>query len=626
MTAVSDRSPPVLPAGWLAAALGGTLALVGPQRELEVALEDGCDVDAALDALAPDLDRASLAAALGDAASADELIAALSGAGALSESSASKPALSSGEQASSLTDALLAATRGERLTAAGPALVATADEVLVLPAGLTADTERRALHAFVGSITPDLRLRAYCRVVVECVAAVRGDRPSADRLRAALAAIDPSTDDVRVVDLATGAEESVAPADLARIGCERPHRLGPLTSSAPLARAERSPAPDMYVHGAGYAVANLRFPEAADVRIGGGRAPSADLAELIARAEAAERYAAGDLTGHTLLRARVADLDAPHVAPERLYRRSRRQLRDRSVGLVPFDPAAEHLWVAGATQVGDRRWLPADAVFYPFFDPVTGGRTLPTNSSGGAAHMTFEAARTRALQELIERDAFMWTWIQRVERELIDARSLPTPARDRAAAIERLGLTVAFVNLTLDLLPVVACVFHSRERIGLALACDPDPAVAVERTLKEAIALLEVIERGRLGPIAPERVRTPIEHAALHLDPERIERDRFLFGSADRVGLAEVAVDGSADDLLAGVGEPVAVDLSTPATAPFAVARAVVPDLVPIAFGYDREPLGMPRLATPKRTHDGRRLGAELDLDDAGPLDPHPFA
>jgi hypothetical protein len=67
------------------------------------------------------------------------------------------------------------------------------------------------------------------------------------------------------------------------------------------------------------------------------------------------------------------------------------------------------------------------------------------------------------------------------------------------------------------------------------------------------------------------------------------------------------------------------VDLTTRATRPFFVVRAFAPGLVPLTFGWDREALGMPRLGEPRSTPDGRRLGEALDLDELGPILPHPF-
>jgi ribosomal protein S12 methylthiotransferase accessory factor len=612
--------------GWMVAALASALAFVGPDHEIEVALDGDAASDASLAALWPTLDRGELATAMGAmAAEVEELVTSLLEAGALAPAPTKTPP--AGVSGMPLADALLGALRGATLTVDTRVVVVTADEALVLPAASTREHERRTLHAFVGTITPDLRLRAYCRVVAEGVGMVRADRPPNTRLEDALERLGEDDGRVHVLDLLDGDDVAVDLDDLGRIGCERAHRLGPIANVAPLVRAPEPSAQTMHVYVARYGVANLRFPDAADARLGGGRSSDPELAELIARAEAAERYGCGDTGPHALVRAGEGELDAPFVAPDRIYRPNARQQRTGVGGPKSYDPSARYLWIRGETPAGEPRWLPADAVFYPYFDPVHGGRTLSTSSSGSAAHTTLAEARMRAMCELVERDAFMWTWVQRVARESIDSASLPGSAQDRVAHIERGGLEVSFVNLTLDLLPVIACVIHSSDRLSLALASSMDPAEAVERTLNEAVGLLEIIERGRLEPIEPEDVRNPEQHAALHLDPARIEQDRFLFGSEDTVALEEIAPRGaSPDELVATLAEPIVVDLSSPATAPFAVARVVIPDIVPISFGYDREPLGMPRLAEPKRTHDGRILGRRLDLAETGPLDPHPFA
>jgi len=612
---------------WLAAALPTSLVFVGPRKEIEISIDGDTDVERALDALTPRLDERALKSALGATdQEVRELVGELVSVGALTSNPAdgrsAEPAESLG-----LGAALLAVVQGESLTAQGRALVVTADELLALPASMGIDLERRALHGFVGAIVPEPRLRAYCRVATDGVMAVRGDRPDPRLLAQALLALNGLDEAlVHAIAIADCVSATVAPEDLGQLGFDSPHRLGPLETVGPLERPPVVAGRGMHVYGARYAVANLRFPSSAAARLGGGRAAVAELAELIARAEAAERYGAGDVARHELVRARAEDLDAPFVAHEELFSSNARQRRDPCDDLVPYDPAAEHLWTPGRVPTGERRWVPADAVFYPLFDPRHGGRTLPTSSSGSAAHTTLAEARSRALCELVERDAFMWTWIQRVARERIDERSLPAEVRSRAEVVRHSGMSISFVNLTLDLLPVLACVIHSTDRLSLALACSIDPAAAVGRALNEAIGLIELIERGRLGPIAPEDVTTPEQHAALHLDPERIEQDRFLFGTDDEIALADVVVPGSPDELVATVGEPVTVDLSSPATAPFHVARVLVPNLIPISFGFDREPLGMPRLAEPKRVHDGRTLGKRLDLLEAGPLDPHPFA
>ena len=610
---------------WLAAALPSSLAFVGPEREIEIAVDGGLtDLAAAIRSLHPRLDISALAAATAATrVETEDLIATLLESGALVED----PEPDAGGRAVPLATALLAVRDGRALTAADRAAVVTADELLVLPRGVGAEVERRALRAFVGGMAPDLRLRAYCQIAAAGADAVRGDRPSAEALARAMRAVSSDDDRELVVDLAGGSIAGVAPDEVGKLGCERPHRLGPVLSTAPLERAEEAAGHDMHVFASRYAVANLRYPTPSADRVAGGRAPDRDLAELIARAEAAERYASGDVGRHEVVRARQQELDGPFVAPADMFRPNDRQRRHVTGDPVPYDPGEAHLWIAGTTARGGSRWVLAEAVFYPLDDPRRKGRTLLTSSSGSAAHATVEEARLRALCELVERDAFMWTWIQRVARERIAGSTLPPVLAGRVALLERSGFDVAFVNLTIDLLPVLACVIHSRDRLALAAACSLDPADAARRSLDEAVGLIEMFSRGRLDAVAPEEVRTPRQHAALYLDPERVDRARFLAGSSDEIALAEVELPGiDPDELVSAVADPIAVDLTSPATAPFHVVRVVVPGLVPVSFGYDREPLGMPRLAAPKRAHDGRMLGARLDLAEAGPLDPHPFA
>ena len=112
----------------------------------------------------------------------------------------------------------------------------------------------------------------------------------------------------------------------------------------------------------------------------------------------------------------------------------------------------------------------------------------------------------------------------------------------------------------------------------------------------------------------------------LYMRPEWVESAAFLTASTDFIDLGEVhAIDTPAAAAVRAIGPPVLVELTSPRTAPFHVARALVPGIVPLPFGWDREPLGMERLAEPKRTLDGRRLGKTLDLEGSRPILPHPF-
>lgn len=608
---------------WLLGAVPGALLAVGPAQEIEVELDgDSGAPTAILEILAEDPSAAAVARVAGaEESEAAELLDVLSDAGALLED---PPSAVAGDLIP-LADALLAVLEGRLAIQERRRVIATADELLVLPGSLEPRLARRALRAFLAGIEPEGRLRAYAHVASVATPCVLGDLPAPEAVERGLAALEEEDEArVHVVTLSSGEVVSVEPGQLGRIDCAAAHRLGPV--SAVILEAEAPPQDDrLRMAVARYALPNLRFPDSGK-RLAGGRHPDPSTAELIARAEAAERYAGGEPSAHRLVRAGEADLDAAALDAEQLLRFNARQEREQEL-LTPYDPATRHLWIEGRERSGTRRYVPADAVFYPFADPWLDGRISVASSSGTAAHTDPREARTKALSELAERDAYMWTWVQRVSRELVDPASIEGRLGERLRRVASRGLDLALVNLTTDTLPVILCALHSEDRLSVGISAARDARHAIGKALDESVSFLAAA-----GPSAGPRpeasdVSSPEDHLRWHQDPVQIERDRFLFGSDERIALAEITCpEEPEEEILAAVGEPVTIDLTSAATWPFHVVRVVVPNSIPVSFGWDREPLGVPRLARPLRVHDGRLLGAELNLSEAGPLEPHPFA
>jgi thiazole/oxazole-forming peptide maturase SagD family component len=517
-----------------------------------------------------------------------------------------------------LVEAVLRASAGEPVE-----LAWTATEVLVLPAGADPAVGRRAVRWFVAGLAPDARAEAYCTVATHRVRAVAGDQPDPRALAAALERAreaDPGC--VHLVELDGAGMTSVPAGEIGRLGVDEVCRLGPLQwlgevkLGAPLAGHRVSVAAE-------YAIGNLAQPWPRAVRVGRGTAPSRPAAERIARAEAAERFGAIDVDPGRLRRAAADELDGA-VTPDRLHRLSARQYAARA-DLRPWSPELRLLWIEGRGPDDAARWLPAESVYLGLPD-ADAPRVTDTTSSGLAAGGTREDAEERALRELIERDAFIWMWTQALSRERIDPAGLPPGVTELAAAVQRAGFDVTLVNLTLETKPVVMAVLGREDRIHVAAACRDEPADAAAKALDEA-ALAASLEADTPVPdLRPEDIRSPEDHMRLYMRPEWAARAAFLTGSPDVVDLRDVAgVDGPAKDALRTLGDPVIVDLTSPRTSPFHVVRALVPGLVPLSFGWDREPLGMTRLAEPKRTADGRSLGDALDLERAEPIISHPF-
>lgn len=603
------------PSWLLAATPRGVVAVRGAT---EVALE----LDAPFDALAALLDELTggadperLARAAGTPLDeARRALAALREHGVLVDVAPPHPR----PEGVGLTDAILRVRAGQSVSCTW-----TADELLVLPEGAGAAVARRAVRAFVAALSPDSRAEAYAAVAALGRRSAAGDVPDAGAVAGALAAARAAAPgDVHAIALRDGERWSVAPADAGRLGMREPHRLGPLQVVRPV--TPRPPLAGRRVSFvAEYAIGNLASPWPRAFRVGRGTDADAGRAELVARAEAAERFGAYEVDPSRLRRATAAELDAPAVTPDRLQAFAPRQYAEHD-DLAPYRADEARLWMRGASSRGEPRWVPAEAVHVGLREP--GPRTLVSSSSGLAAGASAADAADRALREAIERDAFMWTWVQRVSRERLDPRGLDPGAAALARAVEALGYRVALVNLTLEAKPVVLAALHREERVHVAAACRDRVSEAAAKALDEAALALSLERDRELPALAPHEVRTPEDHMWLHLRPAGVQAASFLWASPEEIAMEEVeAAPGPAAEAVDAVGEAVLVDLSSPRTAPFSVVRALVPGLVPMSFGYDREALGLARLARPARTAGGRELGRAADPGGDRPILPHPF-
>ena len=329
----------------------------------------------------------------------------------------------------------------------------TAEEALILPAALDREIRARALHAFVAGLRPDTRRHAYA-LIAEGDGAVWGDTPSAERLAQRLAETAAAPALITVLDLAAeGDAWNVEPDRLDRIGATKAHRLGPILHSSELEPIDLE-GDVMHVCVAEIAPADLREPSTRQDRIVQG-VGTPELARLIAHAEGAERYAIAGHAGAEIVWARPSEQSGA-VDPASLYAVNARQRADASA-VADADPDASRPWCAAIARDGGRRWVPAEAIYPSIPRPDGIGNWVAGTSSGVAAHLRVDEARRRAFCELIERDAFMWTWLQQISRERIDPATAPDDAAAWSRCAARDGWATHWVNLTLETLPVILC-------------------------------------------------------------------------------------------------------------------------------------------------------------------------
>ena len=292
---------------------------------------------------------------------------------------------------------------------------------------------------------------------------------------------------------------------------------------------------------------------------------------------------------------------------------------DARIGLRELWPyAAEQLadWgtTAEAGYFSDRwvraEYLDAEPVWVPEAALRIGRRrtAAQVTSNGFAAGPSTSFARGRAIAELIERDAVMTTWFHRRPAVRLPVRQLGGWAEGAAANLARVGVRVSLWSLAAAAdVPVVLAVAEAdgqaHPTLSLGAACAASIPAAAERALRElasnvAATAAEIVEGGLL-PVAAAAVTTIDQHAAYYRDPATANALDFLDLGTPPVPAVELERTVQIEDQCRSAGLRIAVvDITPPdiAQCGLRVIRAVSPDLVPIWFGWHREPLEHPRL------------------------------
>lgn len=369
-----------------------------------------------------------------------------------------------------------------------------------------------------------------------------------------------------------------------------------------------------------------------DALIGSGKGLTEIDAMIGAAGEAIERYSAARYRKSDLHLAAVSGMREDFVDPRRLCLYSDEQYAQPGFPFTRFDPDhpihwTKGWWLDGRTPV----WVPALPTYFNF-ETHQHEQFCQVSSNGLAAGADEEDAALRALFELIERDAFMLTWLcQLPSRRIVIDDSVDPRLREMLRELRERGAEVELYLLDgtdIDIPTVLSIGYGDGVKwpaAGAALACHLDARVAMRKSILEQAHVGQYLmsQLGRVPiPKTAEEVTNLEEHASYYFTPERMAAFDFLRGSprppiaaadlppCENVSLAACALR------LEKAGVRVAfVDVTSPdlAGTPFRVARAIGTDVQPIHFGERFRRLGNPRL-------DKLRAGRPLNPD------PHPLA
>ncbi|MEU7021253.1 TOMM precursor leader peptide-binding protein [Streptomyces sp. NPDC046203] len=410
-----------------------------------------------------------------------------------------------------------------------------------------------------------------------------------------------------------------------------------------------------------YAMSNAVLPESP--AHGYGRALTFGRAESVAVLEAYERMGSFPHHGRVLTGLAYQDVADRALDPASLGTYTDEQLAHPLSRVVPSTADTPMDWVWGHDlDTGEAVLVPAEVGFYRYEylhrqDRHGARRDLhgerrrshfPDSSSGCALGSGLTEAALHSLLELAERDAFLLAWHRAEPLPAIDPASLGDTLSHRLLdTIDIHGYDAHLLVATQDIdIPVVWALAVNRTgghpASWSAAGSGTDPESAARAALWE---LTQMVTRPPGDPEAgasmvadPWRVDVLEDHVDLYNRPETLPRVTAVLGGP-RVALGDAFPDwpdrlvraaggtvrGALDFVRArfadaGLDRIVLVDQSTRDHTDLgvAVAKAVVPGILPMCFGHSQQRLaGLPRLAA--------ALRGTAQEHRQPPYDPHPF-
>jgi ribosomal protein S12 methylthiotransferase accessory factor len=342
-----------------------------------------------------------------------------------------------------------------------------------------------------------------------------------------------------------------------------------------------------------------------------------DVAASLALLEGVERIFAQDyLDPLTIVRASHADVEDCAVGVRDFAMFSDEQYRDPGFPFRPPDPDMPLDWLWGIRlRTGAPVLVPADLIHGRAPHAV-----VEATSNGAACHSSLHHAVLNGLCEVVERDAFMHTWLSGQSRDRI-ALSAGDPDPDGVrAAFARMSFHVTHVDITTDLnIPVMLAVLED----------DEDPAFFMStmvagssrtRVLKKLyrelsqFAYPHLVDRAHYRSalsesMEPAGVRTLPDHVGFYQHATKRPLTAFLTASVTERRFADFGDDADAsaiDEIQALTArltrasfEPIVVDCTTPFVRALGlwVVKVVVPGLLPLSVGHGRAPMGSQRVS-----------------------------
>ncbi len=382
-------------------------------------------------------------------------------------------------------------------------------------------------------------------------------------------------------------------------------------------------------------------------RSGGGAALVKDLAIAKAIGESVERYCASMYDEEELIYASFEEMGREAIPPDHFTLFSEQQYLREGFPFSRFTTKTKLRWISGHSLIHHRQiYVPALFVYVPYRGVTREELIYSPTSNGLAAASTVEEAILKGICEVVERDAYVIMWLNRLSAPGLEICGCHNDAvKELAEGFKACGIKLFINDITTNLqIPTLAvlAVTESGEDPAafVAAAAHLDPMVALLKSLEEA-GQTRFGLKDFMAQTAPDRwmkeatkVDELFAHPLFYADISRLSKLAFISRHPKRVKFEELENKSQGDitsdlsiclKMIASRGlDVIVVDITTPdiADTGLCVVRTIIPGTQPLDVQFGCPYLGGKRLYEVPRILGYRN--EDTREEDINP-DPHPF-
>ncbi|MFA5841964.1 MAG: YcaO-like family protein [Candidatus Paceibacterota bacterium] len=381
---------------------------------------------------------------------------------------------------------------------------------------------------------------------------------------------------------------------------------------------------------------------------GSGTGGTKNEALMLATAEALERYSTAVWGSKNIVRGSYVNLAGKGaIDPRQFSFFSDNQLKNGNFSKSLISETKEIGWVSARSILDkDAKYLIPAQLAYLFYENVEPNdcHFMGVSTSGVAAHSSYNRAAYRALCEVIERDALMIFWLNKLVPPRIELKSITIPkVRECIKSLQEYGFELHITDITTDFnMPAFCAVLIDRRggvAVSISATADYDVGKALERLMLEIMKFAHIERVKSSDDVVIDEKQFKLvcsfnDRARLWSNPKMIEKINFFVSGGEKNFSEVIKKHVSSDtESLLGLVEAVfreknyqcyLVDVTSMDAKEegLVVVRAVSPDLVPVYFDEKERPCGVKRLYTAPVTMKYRE--APTTEDGLNQI-PHPF-